>query len=265
MPRVLTRSPIKMPGTRQCRLARRLAAGLSPAEIRRLDTATEEDIEAFVTDRDFSRLVEQYAAVRALPLPERQARLFETAWLELSSLIDVGDRRAMLFVVYQANRARHPVRHLVKLVVERFENARQPYERRDTPSPAGSSPETMQGYGQHPLGPAQEAINRLVDFLPAQAGEAILVRAELEPAAAEAPIEEPAATTEEIPVGDAGDPASAEPLSPLAAMARANPALAEWIIARIEKRLIELGDAARARRSKKNRRPKTPRPLTDKN
>ena len=198
MPRVLTRSPIKMPGTRQCRLARRLAAGLSPAEIRRLDTATEEDIEAFVTDGELSRLVDQYAAVRALPLPERQARLFETAWLELSSLIDVGDRRAMLFVVYQANRARHPVRHLVKLVVERFENVRQPYERRDTPSPAGSSPETMQGYGQHPLGPAQEAINRLVDFLPAQAGEAVLVRAELEPAAAEAPVDEPVAATEAI-------------------------------------------------------------------
>ena len=62
MPRVLTRSPIKMPGIRQCRLARRLAAGLSPAEIRRLDTATEEDIEAFVSDRDLSRLVDQYAA-----------------------------------------------------------------------------------------------------------------------------------------------------------------------------------------------------------
>ncbi len=93
------------------------------------------------------------------------------------------------------------------------------------------------------MGPAQEAINRLVDFLPAQAGEAVLVRAELEPAAAEAPVEEPVATTEEIPVGDAGDPASAddEPLSPLAAMARANPALADWIIGRIEKRLAELG------------------------
>ena len=214
MPRPFTRSPIKMPGTRQCRLARRLAAGLSPAEIRRLDTATEEDIEAFVSDRDFSRLVEQYTAVRSLPLPERQARLFETAWLELSSLIDVGDRRAMLFVVYQANRARHPVRHLVKLVVDRLDQARQPYERRDTPSPAGSSPETMQGYGQHPLGPAQQAINRLVDFLPAQAGEAILVSAELEPAATEAPIEEPAATPEEILPGDAGDPASVGSFSP---------------------------------------------------
>ncbi len=178
MPRVLTRSPIKMPGTRPCRLARRLAAGLSPAEIRRLDTATEADIEAFVTDGELSRLVDQYAAVRSLPLAERQARLFETAWVELSSLIDVGDRRAMLFVVYQANRARHPVRHLVKLVVESFDKVRHPYERRDTPSPAGSSPETMQGYGQHPLGPAQEAINRLVDFLPAQAGEAILISAE---------------------------------------------------------------------------------------
>ncbi len=201
-----------------------------------------------------------------LPLPERQARLFETAWLELSSLIDVGDRRAMLFVVYQANRARHPVRHLVKLVVERFENVRQPYERRDTPSPAGSSPETMQGYGQHPLGPAQEAINRLVDFLPAQVGEAVLVRAELEPAAAEAPVEEPVMATEEIQPGDAGDPASAddEPLSPLAAMARANPALADWIIGRIEKRLDRAGRASRARRPEEGRGPQAPRPLSDK-
>ena len=242
MPRVLTRSPIKMPGTRQCRLARRLAAGLSPAEIKRLDTATEEDIEAFVSDRDLSRLVEQYAAVRNLPLAERQAHLFETAWLELSSLIDVGDRRAMLFVVYQANRARHPVRHLVKLVVDRLDQARQPYERRDTPAPAGSSPETMQGYGQHPLGPAQEAINRLVDFLPAQAGEAILVSAETEAPDAEAPVEEPVMATEEIQTGDAGDPASAGSFSPLAALARNNPALADWIITRIQKRLAQLGD-----------------------
>ncbi len=264
MPRVLTRSPIKMPGTRQCRLARRLAAGLSPAEIRRLDTATEEDIEAFVSDRDLSRLVDQYAAVRALPLPERQARLFETAWLELSSLIDVGDRRAMLFVVYQANRARHPVRHLVKLVVERFESVRQPYERRDTPSPAGSSPETMQGYGQHPLGPAQEAINRLVDFLPAQAGEAVLVSAELEPAAAEAPVEEPVATTEEIPPGDAGDPASAE-FFVTARRHGPGQSRAGGLDHRAHREAPDrAGRAARARRPETDRRPKAPRPLTEK-
>ena len=80
-------------------------------------------------------------------------------------------------------------------------------------------------------------MSRLVDFLPAQAGEAILVSAE-----AEAPAEEPAETTEEIPIGDAGDPASAEePLSDLAALGRDNPALADWIIGRIQERLAELG------------------------
>ena len=100
----------------------------------------------------------------------------------------------------------------------------------------------MQGYGQHPLGPAQEAINRLVDFLPAQAGEAILVSAETEPADAEAPVEEPVMATEEIQTGDAGDPASAGSFSPLAALARNNPALADWIITRIQKRLAQLGD-----------------------
>jgi hypothetical protein len=103
--------------------------GLSPAEIRRLDTATEEEIEAFVGDRDFCRLAEQYAAVRELPLAERPAHLLETAWQELWNRIDVGDRCAFLFIVYQASRARHPVRQLVRLVTESLDKARQPYER----------------------------------------------------------------------------------------------------------------------------------------
>src|SRR6185312_13639991 len=115
----------------------------------------------------------------------------------------------------------------------------------DTPSPAGSSPETMQNYGQHPLGPAHYASRRLVDFLPAQAGEAILISDEVEPEAtvteppaAAAPAAEPAGTTEKIPVGDAGLAASAdEPLSPIAAFARDNPGLAERFLERFEKRV----------------------------
>src|SRR6185312_10566411 len=109
----------------------------------------------------------------------------------------------------------------------------------DTPSPAGSSPETMQNYGQHPLGPAHYASRRLVDFLPAQTGEAILIGDEVEieatatePPAAEASVAEPAATTDDIPVGDAGVAASADDdtLSPYAAFGRDNPELAAWFL-----------------------------------
>ncbi len=242
MPRVLTRSPIKMPGTRQCRLARRLAAGLSPAEIRRLDTATEEDIEAFVTDRDLSRLVDQYAAVRNLPLAERQARLFETAWLELSSLIDVGDRRAMLFVVYQANRARHPVRHLVKLVVDSASTRRaSPTSGATRLHPPAPRPRRCRATASIRWARRRTPSTASSTSSPPRRARLFLSAPRLEPPAAEAPIEEPVAATEEIPPGDVGDPASADSFSPLAALARANPALADWIIARIEKRLAELG------------------------
>jgi hypothetical protein len=198
-----------------------------------------------MADRALSRLVEQYGAVCDLPRGRRETALLRTAWQELWHLINMGDRRALLFVAFQANRAQHPVRQLVKLVVDSLDQARRPREVRDTPSPAGSSAETMQGYGQHPLGPAHYASRRLVDFLPAQAGEAILIRDEVEaeatvsePPTAEAPMAEPAGATEKIPVGDAGLAASAdEPLSPIAAFARDNPATAEWFMERFDKRM----------------------------
>jgi hypothetical protein len=238
-----------MPGARPCRLARRLAAGLSPAQIARAEGVREEEVEVFMADRALSRLVEQYGAVCDLPRGQREAALLRTAWQELWHLINIGDKRALLFVAFQANRAQHPVRQLVKLVVESLENARRPREQRDTPSPAGSSAETMQGYGQHPLGPAHYASRRLVDFLPAQTGEAILISDEVEaeapvtePPAAEAPVAEPAATGEDIPIGDAGVAASAddENLSRYAAFGRDNPELAEWFLERFEKRVARL-------------------------
>ena len=51
-----SRSPVSMPGARRCRLARRLAAGLTPAEVAEVEAATEEEIQAFIADRDFSRV-----------------------------------------------------------------------------------------------------------------------------------------------------------------------------------------------------------------
>ena len=111
-----SRSPVSMPGARRCRLARRLAAGLTPAEVAEVEAATEEEIQAFIADHEFSRLVAQYRAARELPFDEQERLLIETAMADLQHLVDMGDRRALMFIVYEANRGRSPASRLVKLV-----------------------------------------------------------------------------------------------------------------------------------------------------
>ena len=77
------RSPVSLPGARRCRLARRLAAGLTPAEIAEVEGATQEEIEALVADHAFSSLVTRYRAVRELPFDEQERLPIETAMADL--------------------------------------------------------------------------------------------------------------------------------------------------------------------------------------
>ncbi len=265
MPRVLTRSPIKMPGTRQCRLARRLAAGLSPAEIRRLDTATEEDIEAFVSDRDLSRLVDQYAAVRDLPSaraagppvrdglagalePHRRRRPARDALRRLPGEPGPASgkaprqargralRAACASPTSAATRLRPPAprpRRCRATASIRWARRRRPSTASSTSSPRRPARLFLSGPSssrQRPRLPSRSRSRQPKKFPPAMLAI----------------------------------PPPPDSFSPLAAMARANPALADWIIARIEKRLAELGRAARARRPEKDRGPQAPRPLSDK-
>ena len=121
-----SRSPVSMPGARRCRLARRLAAGLTPAEVAEVEAATEEEIQAFIADHEFSRLVAHYKAARELPFDEQERLLIETAMADLQHLVDMGDRRALMFIVYEANRGRSPACRLVQLVRRSFEQATEP-------------------------------------------------------------------------------------------------------------------------------------------
>ena len=123
-----------MPGARRCRLARRLAAGLTPAEVAEVEAATEEEIQAFIADRDFSELVEKYRAARELPFEEQERLLILTAMADLQHLVDMGDRRALMFIVYEANRGRSPACRLVKLVRRTFEQATEPRAVRPEPA-----------------------------------------------------------------------------------------------------------------------------------
>ena len=128
-----SRSPVSMPGARRCRLARRLAAGLTPAEVAEVEAATEEEIQAFIADRDFSELVENYRAARELPFEEQERLLIETAMADLQHLVDMGDRRALLFIVYEANRGRSPACRLASW-------CGAPSSRRRSPRPYAPNP-----------------------------------------------------------------------------------------------------------------------------
>ena len=172
-----SRSPVSMPGARRCRLARRLAAGLTPAEVALVEAATEEEIQAFIADRDFSELVEKYRAARELPFDEQERLLILTAMADLQHLVDMGDRRALMFIVYEANRGRSPACRLAKLVRRTFEQATEPKAvRPESTAPPDQHRDSMAGYGQHPLGPAHAAAPRLADFIGAEAGRSALAR-----------------------------------------------------------------------------------------
>ena len=262
------------------RLARRLACGLTPAEVARVEAATEEEILSLLDDEDFSGLVREYRAVVELPDHLREARLLAAAWLELEHLMELGDRRAVLFVVYESNRGRHPAEALLKRMKEAFARAAAEMEPRApaVPDPERPPYEPMPGYGWHPLAPAQAAGRHLTDTVAAAAGRDVLREAAPEAPAPEAPAasSEPStapATEPALTWSASGEPIAPPgyrivwvprhpgvpdlpdelPLSPIAQLARDRPDVAEWFIRRGEQRLAELAkEAAEADRPKKS-------------
>ncbi len=178
------RCTVRPAAAKRMRLARRLACGLTPAEVARVEAATEEEILHLLDDADFSGLVREYRAVVELPDDLREARLIGAAWMELEHLMELGDRRAVLFVVYESNRGRHPAKALLRRMKEAFARAAAETEPRApaVPDPARPPYGPMPGYGWHPLGPAQAAGRHLTDTVAAAAGRDIVREA-----AAEAP------------------------------------------------------------------------------
>ncbi len=120
---------------------------------------------------------------------------------DLQHLVDMGDRRALIFIVYEANRGRSPARRLVQLVRRTFEQATEPKAVRPAATAPPEQPrDSMAGYGQHPLGPAHAAAPRLADFIGAEAGRSALREAAREAAAAETDVPAaPASATDKAP------------------------------------------------------------------
>ncbi len=110
-----TRSPDSAPAARRARVARRLAAGASVAEVAALEDIANSVVLSLLEEPGFQRLVEDYRAERELPEDERERLLIQSAWAGLLSLADMGDTKALLFVAYEGNRGRHPENRLRRL------------------------------------------------------------------------------------------------------------------------------------------------------
>jgi hypothetical protein len=97
------------------RLARRLAGGMTPAEVARAEDTTETEILSFLADPRFRELMAYFQAESELPEDERERLLIDTAMAELWHLVDMGDTKVLLFLAYEADRGRVPENRLRQL------------------------------------------------------------------------------------------------------------------------------------------------------
>ena len=104
-----------MPGARDMRLARRLAGGMTPAEVAAIEGADESEILERLDDEGFARLVEDYRDEQSLPEDEREALLIEAALAGLQRLADRGDVKVQRFLAYEDARGRHVESRLRRL------------------------------------------------------------------------------------------------------------------------------------------------------
>ncbi len=111
-----SRSPASMPAARTVRLARRLAGGMTPAEVARHEDTDEAELLSLLEDEKFQKHVAYYRHEAELPEDEREEILIRTAFASLQHLADMGDTKALLFLAYEGNRGRHPENRLRRLV-----------------------------------------------------------------------------------------------------------------------------------------------------
>ncbi len=114
-----SRSPASMPAARTVRLARRLAGGMTPAEVARHEGTSEDEILSLLADERFADLVDYHREERELPEDERERLLIASALAGLQHLADMGDTKALLFLTYEGNRGRHPENRLRRLTLPR--------------------------------------------------------------------------------------------------------------------------------------------------
>jgi hypothetical protein len=98
---------------RHRRLGRRLAAGLTPAQVARAEGVPEAEIAALLAETDLAELADDYRALSELPEAEARKRLLTLARQLLEEAVVSGDARIAFFVLREERRGRDPARRLV--------------------------------------------------------------------------------------------------------------------------------------------------------
>ena len=177
------RPPLSAPRG-QLRAAYRLAGGMSPARLARVEAVAEREIDALLAQPDFQELLAALAEMAELSEEERLRQLERMAWCVLEMALADSDWRAAAFIADQMRRGCHPARSLAKAVIAAQARAA---------APPPAEPKPARPHRPRPYDAVDAAMGRAASGLRAILGlEAALAHLP-EPAAAE-PSEAPAAS-----------------------------------------------------------------------
>ena len=104
------RRPRPLADRARLRLGMRLAAGMAPAQVARVEGLPEAELDALLARPAFARLVEDYRDLARLGREERLARLELLAFDVLEDAIAAGDTRVILWFLTERHAGRDPVR-----------------------------------------------------------------------------------------------------------------------------------------------------------
>jgi hypothetical protein len=205
------------------RAAQRLAGGLRPAALARVERAAEAEVDALLARPDFQKLLAACRALEAMPEAERLARLEGLAWFVLEHALAEGDWRCAAFVLMERCRGRNPARTLAQRVMARQARAAKP--------PAAAEPPTAAKPKAAAAAPATRPntpfCDRHVEGVLARAGAALgnaVVEEHAARHAAEAEVASPPAAPEVLAA-----PAACQPRRLDGVAARLRSGAATWV------------------------------------
>ncbi len=108
------------------RLGQKLAIGLTPAQVARLEGLAPQTVETLLAEPGFSALVQGYKALDAMPEEEQRRILTQLARHLLMEAAALGDIRVACFILSQEGRGQDPARTLADGVIAAHKRAACP-------------------------------------------------------------------------------------------------------------------------------------------
>jgi hypothetical protein len=121
---------------RDRRMGQKLAMGLTPRQIARLEGMAPADVETLVAEPEFKALVDGYNTLHAMPQDEQRRILTQLARHLLMEATALGDVRVAMFILLQERMGKDPARTLADGVIAANRRAAQPAPAPRTPSPS---------------------------------------------------------------------------------------------------------------------------------